>query len=222
MSVMKKIIIILLLISGFIVYKTTNIRRLIHNFETGQKIDSLNGVYVYYNGNVGNVVKRNTKNGYNIGLEYQCVEFVKRYYYEYFNHEMPDSYGHAKSFFDKNIPDGKINKKRDLIQYENPSNSKPQKNDLIEIGADFVKDEYSEFHEIVCSKALSDFTNKWFELDGKLFREPVFLDGTFGLYSAQGEGVLDADITDCIFIDSTKETEFLKELERIIDLFKPD
>ena len=137
MSVMKKIIIILvlLLISGFIIYKTTNIRRLIHNFETGQKIDSLNGVYVYYNGNVGNVVKRNTKNGYNIGLEYQCVEFVKRYYYEYFNHKMPDSYGHAKSFFDKNVPDGKINKKRDLIQYKNPSYSKPQKNDLIVMDA---------------------------------------------------------------------------------------
>jgi len=134
---MKKIIIILvlLLISGFIIYKTTNIRRLIHNFETGQKIDSLNGVYVYYNGNVGNVVKRNTKNGYNIGLEYQCVEFVKRYYYEYFNHKMPDSYGHAKSFFDKNVPDGKINKKRDLIQYKNPSYSKPQKNDLIVMDA---------------------------------------------------------------------------------------
>ena len=80
-----------------------------------QKIDSLHGVYVYYNGKTQNVSGRNVVNDYNLGLKYQCVEFVKRYYFDYLNHKMPDSYGHAKGFFNKNIADGRLNKQRNLI-----------------------------------------------------------------------------------------------------------
>lgn len=102
------------------------------NFQVGQKIDSLNGVFVYYNGGVGNVEGRQlSPDGYNIGLKYQCVEFVKRYYYEALNHKMPDSYGHAKDFFDSTIADGQLNKTRNLIQFTNGSKSKPKVNDLL-------------------------------------------------------------------------------------------
>lgn len=102
------------------------------NFEIGQKLDSLNSVVVYYNGGVNNVTERNlTSDGYNLGLKYQCVEFVKRYYYEHYQHKMPDSYGHAKDFFNKSISDGELNEKRGLIQYGNPSKSRPQEGDLI-------------------------------------------------------------------------------------------
>lgn len=105
------------------------------NKTVGEKVDSLNGVYVYYNGGVANVEERNmTADGYNLGLKYQCVEFVKRYYYERFHHRMPDVYGHAKSFYDKNITDGNINPARDLIQYKNPSKTKPQPDDLLIFG----------------------------------------------------------------------------------------
>ena len=98
----------------------------------GDKLDSLNGVYVFYNGNVSHVEGRNTtSDGYNLGQKYQCVEFVKRYYYEYFDHKMPDSWGHAKSFFDSNVKDGKLNSTRNLTQYSNPSKSKPKVSDLI-------------------------------------------------------------------------------------------
>lgn len=101
-------------------------------YEVGESIDSLNGVVVYYNGAVSNVVERNlSDDGYNIGLKYQCVEFVKRYYYEYLKHKMPDSYGHAKDFFDARISDGERNPQRNLIQYTNPSISKPEVSDLI-------------------------------------------------------------------------------------------
>ncbi len=102
------------------------------DFSVGQRIDSLNGVYVYYNGGVDNVTGRNTtSDGYNLGLKYQCVEFVKRYYYEHLKHKMPDSYGHAKDFFDITLKDGQKNNKRDLIQYSNPSNTKPKVDDLL-------------------------------------------------------------------------------------------
>lgn len=103
-----------------------------NNFTIGQKLDSINGVVVYYNGGVNNVTGRNTtSDGYNLGLKYQCVEFVKRYYYEHFNHKMPDSYGHAKDFFDHSVADGKKNEKRSLIQYTNPSLAKPKNGDLV-------------------------------------------------------------------------------------------
>lgn len=97
-----------------------------------QPIDSLNQVMVYYNGKVGNVVGRNTtEDGYNLGLKYQCVEFVKRYYYEHLNHKMPNSYGHAKDFFNTALSDGQKNRDRNLTQYTNHSKSKPKVNDLL-------------------------------------------------------------------------------------------
>jgi hypothetical protein len=98
----------------------------------GQKLDSLNGVYVYYNGGIGNVEERNlSHDGYNLGLKYQCVEFVKRYYYEHYQHKMPDTYGKAKDFFDPLIKDGEVNPKRNLLQFTNPGTSRPQKGDLM-------------------------------------------------------------------------------------------
>ncbi len=102
------------------------------NYETGQHIDSLNNVIVYYNGDVNNVADRNlTDDGYNLGLKYQCVEFVKRYYYEHLNHKMPDSYGHAKDFFDQGLSDGQKNLSRALVQYSNPGRTQPKVNDLL-------------------------------------------------------------------------------------------
>ncbi|MGB3606158.1 CHAP domain-containing protein [Psychroserpens sp.] len=102
------------------------------NYEVGQKVDSLNGIFIYYNGGVDNVVGRElTEDGYNLGLKYQCVEFVKRYYYEALNHKMPDSYGHARDFFNAQVKDGKINKQRNLRQFKNPSTFKPKLNDLV-------------------------------------------------------------------------------------------
>jgi len=115
-----------------IVFFTSKKINLNPKYEVGQKIDNLNDVAVYYNGGVENVDGRElTKDGYNLGLKYQCVEFVKRYYYEELNHKMSDSYGHAKDFFVSNVKDGKTNKQRNLTQYTNPSKSKPKVNDLV-------------------------------------------------------------------------------------------
>lgn len=103
-----------------------------NKFSVGDAVDSLNGVEVFYNGSVGNVEGRNVStDGYNIGLKYQCVEFVKRYYFEYLNHKMPNSYGHAKDFYNLQVADGKLNTDRNLIQYKNPSIAKPKVDDLL-------------------------------------------------------------------------------------------
>jgi surface antigen len=98
----------------------------------GDPVDSLDGVVVYYNGSVGNTSGRNlSEDGYNLGLKYQCVEFVKRYYFEHYQHRMPDSYGHAKDFFQAGVADGGLNARRNLRQYSQGSSKRPEKGDLI-------------------------------------------------------------------------------------------
>jgi surface antigen len=82
-------------------------------------LDKLNGIPVYYNPEVfKNTGRHLSDSGYNFGLKWQCVEFVKRYYYQRFNHKMPDTYGHAKDFFDKEIKQG-WNPHRGLMQSVN-------------------------------------------------------------------------------------------------------
>lgn len=113
-------------------YKLKFLNKVFFLIEVGQKIDSLNGVDVYYNGSFSNVSGRNlTSDGYNLGLKYQCVEYIKRFYFEYYNHQMPNSYGHAKDYFNHNLKDGEMNKERNLIQFSNPSSTKPQVNDIL-------------------------------------------------------------------------------------------
>ncbi len=97
----------------------------------GDPLDSLNGVVVFYNAGIGNVSGRNVVDGYNVGLKYQCVEFVKRYYLEHYCHRMPNSYGHAKDFFSARIADGDINPDRGLLQYTNGSKTVPEVGDLV-------------------------------------------------------------------------------------------
>ncbi|MGE0637525.1 MAG: CHAP domain-containing protein [Bacteroidia bacterium] len=131
---MKRILFIslILLLAAFAAYSLVGGNRVFKHPEVGQAIDSLNGVMVYYNGSVSHVAGRNVAaDGYNLGLKYQCVEFVKRYYYQHLKHKMPDSYGHAKDFFDAAVRDGQKNKKRNLTQYTNGSLSKPKANDLV-------------------------------------------------------------------------------------------
>ncbi|MDD2634962.1 MAG: CHAP domain-containing protein [Bacteroidales bacterium] len=129
------ILVILLLIIGLFYitrYITNNQeKKIIVEYNVGEPIDSLNGVVVYFNGKISNSHGRNTIEGYNIGLKYQCVEFVKRYYFEYYNHKMPDTWGHAKDFYDKDLTDGELNTRRDLFQYSNPSKMMPEVGDLL-------------------------------------------------------------------------------------------
>ncbi|QHI35679.1 hypothetical protein IMCC3317_10260 [Kordia antarctica] len=131
---MKRKLIIIIILLGFCIGMLKVSQHVnINPFRTvGEKLDSFHTISVYYNGAVNHVEKRNvSKDGYNLGLEFQCVEFVKRYYYEHLNHKMPDSYGHAKDFFNPTIKDGKRNTQRNLLQYKNGSISKPKTNDIL-------------------------------------------------------------------------------------------
>lgn len=99
----------------------------------GNIIDTYKGVNVYYNGeDYGkNHGKSYSKDGYYYGYKWQCVEYVKRFYYEAKNHKMPDVYGNAKDFFDDDLNQGDLNKKRGLYQYKNGGDEKPREDDLL-------------------------------------------------------------------------------------------
>jgi len=105
-------------------------------YHTGDIIDELNGVSIFYNGNnIVNTFGRNKSiDGYNFGLKWQCVEFIKRYYYQEKNHRMPNSWGHAKDFFNPLLRDGGFNRDRALYQYKNGSYKRPKVDDIIVFG----------------------------------------------------------------------------------------
>lgn len=130
---MKSVLIILSVFAAF--YVILKVGKKINwnsEYEVGQVLDEYNGVKVYYNGGVSNIEGRNvSKDGYNIGMKYQCVEFIKRYYYEKLNHKMPDSYGNAIDYFDPSVKDGDVNVKRNLSQFSNQSASLPKEEDII-------------------------------------------------------------------------------------------
>lgn len=104
-----------------------------HTPDVGDAIDSYNGVAIYYNGrSFKKTYGRNlAPDGYNLGLKYQCVEFVKRYYYEFYNHKMPNAGGNARDFFDKRLGDKAFNNKRGLMQYRNVREYAPKVGDLL-------------------------------------------------------------------------------------------
>lgn len=127
---MKRLLFAALLASSFLSFSSFNL-------EIGQVIDSYNSVPVYYNGsNYTNVVGRNvTADGYNLGLKYQCVEYIKRYYYTVYNHKMPNAYGHARDLFDTELEDVAYNSQRGLMQYRNSRYEKPQVGDILIYGS---------------------------------------------------------------------------------------
>jgi surface antigen len=121
------IVLLIIFVISWLLYACTN-----KNHQIGDTIDHFEGVAVYYNGKVSHVKGRNlAPDGYNFGLKYQCVEFVKRFYYEALDHKMPNSYGHAKDFYQKGLADGRLNPDRGLVQYSNPSKEKPKVYDLL-------------------------------------------------------------------------------------------
>lgn len=148
----------LVFISILVIYFVIKIAKKVNwnsKYEVGQVLDEYNGVKVYYNGGVSHTQGRNiTKDDYNIGMKYQCVEFVKRYYYEHLKHKMPDSYGNAKDFFEASIADGTLNTKRNLLQFANPSHTKPKENDIVIFDKSFFN---SYGHVAIISKVENDY-----------------------------------------------------------------
>jgi hypothetical protein len=99
----------------------------------GKALDRYRDVPVYDNGLLyfRSYGRNYSPDGYYFGQKWQCVEFIKRFYYQAQGHKMPDVMGHAKSFFDDSLPDSSLNPRRGLVQYRNGSTNPPRLDDLI-------------------------------------------------------------------------------------------
>ncbi|MES2981247.1 MAG: CHAP domain-containing protein [Verrucomicrobiota bacterium] len=68
---------------------------------------------------------------YYFGQKWQCVEFVKRFYHDAFNHRMPSVWGNAVGYYDPTVVHGKMNQDRGMFQFKNGGASSPQPDDLL-------------------------------------------------------------------------------------------
>jgi len=124
----KKLVVIvsilIVMLFGFLIYD---------NMQIGRELDSYRGVAVYYNGiiYIRSHGQHFSGSGYYYGFKWQCVEHVKRFYYQALGHEMPDVFGHAKDFFDPSVAQGQLNTSRGLIQYRNGGDVSPRPDDLL-------------------------------------------------------------------------------------------
>lgn len=147
--------------------------------DIGVQTDSYKGVPVYNNGkDYGRSYGLNySKDGYYYGYKWQCVEYIKRFYYDVKNHKMPDGFGNAKDFFDTKLSQGEFNKARGLYQYKNGENVKPEPDDLLvftdstyghvaivtEVGKDYIEIIQQNIFETPRQKLAME------EKDGKYF-----------------------------------------------------
>lgn len=103
----------------------------------GDPVGSFNGVTAYYNsGDINSCADRNiSSDGYMYGMKWQCVEYVRRYYKDVFDHEM-NRWGNATDYFRMSFDNGEYNAERDLIQYHNGMET-PQVHDIIVWGGKY-------------------------------------------------------------------------------------
>jgi surface antigen len=124
-KILLSILIVLIASSGIYVY--TESKRI------GQVTDSYKNVQVHFNGIAYSKAygESYSKDGYCYGMKWQCVEYVKRFYYLIKNHKMPNGYGNAKDFYNPYVTQGGLNKDRGMLQYRNEGNMKPKADDLL-------------------------------------------------------------------------------------------
>ncbi len=89
----------------------------------GVEMGSLGGTPIYFNnGDTGNLGRNYSKDGYDYGLKWQCVEFIRRYYYDALGISF-SARGHAQDYFLDAESHG-------LTAFVNENTEKPQRNDL--------------------------------------------------------------------------------------------
>lgn len=101
--------------------------------EAGEIITTYRTIPVYSNGDNYTLSygKHHSANGYYYGQKWQCVEFVKRFYHDAYNHQMPSAWGHAMGYYDPTVLHGKLNKQRGMFQFKNGGATSPQPDDLL-------------------------------------------------------------------------------------------
>lgn len=101
--------------------------------KVGDVVTTYRTIPVYSNGEKYTLSygKSFSANQYYFGQKWQCVEFVKRFYHDAFQHQMPSVWGHAKGYYDPSVLHGKLNKDRGMYQFKNGGATSPQPDDLL-------------------------------------------------------------------------------------------
>lgn len=106
---------------------------------TGEVVFVHNGVPIYSNGEEYLIShgKHYAADGYYYGHHWQCVEFIKRYFHDAHQHDMPNVWGHAVNFFDPEIQHSQLNPARNMHQYYNNASEPPKAEDLLVWGGKY-------------------------------------------------------------------------------------
>jgi len=134
-------LLVLLFAAAYLLFlrKDYPLATVVHSLTVGDSLDSYNGVIVYNNGaNYSKSYGRHySSDSTYYGKKWQCVEFIKRYYFDHLHFVFKDGMGHAKSFYDPNIKSGKLNRQRGLLQFANGMNSCPRPDDILVFDGSF-------------------------------------------------------------------------------------
>ena len=147
-KILIALVLVAILVAGYIFFsKSTGNPN--PDYKIGQVVDSLNDVYVYFNGNIGNEGEKSlSPDGFNFGYKYSSNEFVNRYYYKVYKLKLNAASLDPKEYFDKNIPDGELNPKLNLLQFTNPSFSLPFVGDILILDK---SDDFPDGHLVIVS-----------------------------------------------------------------------
>lgn len=147
MKTLKKFlsIFLILIVSALILYflffsKRYPLSVISHSLAVGDSVDSFNGVIVYNNGMdypKSHGKHYNKDSSFYYGKKWQCVEYIKRYYFDHLHFVMPNGMGNAKDFFDSSVKHGQLNKQRGLSQFQNDNTGAPKVNDILIFGGKY-------------------------------------------------------------------------------------
>lgn len=122
-----------IVVAGVVVVSAAVLLWLANAWRIGRSLGEYRNVQIFDNGFLyfRSYGTHSSSDGYYFGQKWQCVEFVKRFYFEAYAHRMPDVWGHAKEFFDPKVTHGMLNSRRGMIQYTNGGNEPPAPDDLL-------------------------------------------------------------------------------------------
>ncbi|MFC4426686.1 CHAP domain-containing protein [Deinococcus navajonensis] len=118
-------------------------RQIVSRRDWGAEIGSLDGIPAYYNDGVSSSIevtqgKRNYSTDgkkYEYGLKWQCVEYVRRYYYDKLGITFKPRSGNAQDYFNRSTESGATNPERGLRQFRSGSSEMPTHQDLFVFGS---------------------------------------------------------------------------------------